>query len=66
MENKYGLPNDHLFTYDEIISLLNKCMGTCMHLTYITVDAKDYAKFYLKSYELHEFNDEDINRLQSD
>lgn len=174
MENKYGLPNDHLFTYDEIISLLNECMGKTlgevdknhvfdktktnpkitgiagdvveqsilcykpdsdqrpdiliddvptevkttgiryskkkgqehryeakepmsitavspktivneefmgshfyqklahMLLVYylyasnITVDAKDYAKFYLKSYELHEFNDEDTNRLQSD
>lgn len=174
MENKYGLPNDHLFTYDEIISLLNECIGKTlgevdknhvfdktktnpkitgiagdvveqsilgykpdsdqrpdiliddvptevkttgiryskkkgqehryeakepmsitavspktivneefmdshfyqklahMLLVYylyasnITVDAKDYAKFYLKGYELHEFNDEDTNRLQSD
>ena len=174
MENKYGLPDDHLFTYDKIIALLEECMGKTlgevdknhvfdktktnpkitgiagdvveqsilgykpdsdqrpdiliddvptevkttgiryskkkgqegtyeakepmsitavspktivdeefqgshfyqklahMLLVYylyasnVTVEAKDYAKFYLKSYELHEFNDEDTNRLQSD
>lgn len=174
MKNEYGLPNDHLFTYDEIISLLNECMGKTlgevdknhvfdrtkrnpkitgiagdvveqsilgykpdsdqrpdiliddvptevkttgiryskkkgqehryeakepmsitavspntivneefrsshfyqkiahMLLVYylyesnITVDARDYAKFYLKSYQLYEFNEEDMNRLQSD
>ena len=27
MENKYGLPDDHLFTYDKIIALLEECMG---------------------------------------
>lgn len=32
----------------------------------VTVEAKDYANFFLKSYELHEFNDEDTARLQSD
>ena len=174
MENKYGLPDDHLFTYDKIIALLEECMGKTlgevdknhvfdktktnpkitgiagdvveqsilgykpdsdqrpdiliddvptevkttgiryskkkgqegkyeakepmsitavspktivneefygshfceklahMLLVYylydsnVTVEAKDYAKFFLKSYELHEFNDEDTNRLQSD
>ena len=32
----------------------------------ITVEAKDYANFYLKGYELHEFSEEDTKRLQSD
>lgn len=32
----------------------------------VTVEAKDYAKFFLKSYELHEFNNEDTDRLQCD
>jgi type II restriction endonuclease, mutH len=174
MENKYGLPEDHLFTYDKIIALLEECMGKTlgevdknhvfdktktnpkitgiagdvveqsilgykpdsdqrpdiliddvptevkttgiryskkkgqegtyeakepmsitavsprtivneefygshfyeklahMLLVYylydsnVTVEAKDYARFFLKSYELHEFNDEDTDRLQCD
>ena len=37
-----------------------------LYASNVTVEAKDYAKFYLKSYELHEFNEEDIDRLQSD
>ena len=174
MENKYGLSDNHLFTYNEIISLLNECMGKTlgeidkkhvfdrtkinskitgiagdvveqsilgykpdsdqrpdilidniptevkttgiryskkkgketifeakepmsitavspktivnekfndshfyqkiahMLLVYylyssnVTVEAKDYANFYLKGYELHEFSKEDMDRLQSD
>lgn len=32
----------------------------------VTVEAKDYAKFRLKDYELHKFNNVDIERLKSD
>jgi len=32
----------------------------------ITVEAKDYAEFYLKSYQFHEFSEDDKVRLQND
>ena len=32
----------------------------------MTVDAKEYANFYIKGYELHEFSEEDTERLKCD